>query len=300
MKKLSLILTCLLLVAPSLLGASLRTSNETLPEGTVIDTYTSTRNPAHSIDIGTGIAGIRWNECINASKQSEYVIRYYGFFNKVSYVYKGRVVTTDQLDDLVEQEFQKKEQREQEVQSQQDQENKLFLWGCLIFLFVSMVGVTGIVKGVKQRVVFYYNTTDLMICLALPIVLLILFVIAFAALPKPPTQNPSLNVVISWGVISFPYAVFIGYNFYKAFKYNSTSKWDAITVAVGRTLFTVVAIFVAWGSAGTGQKDSESNEAYASRKLADMISFAAVMAGLAWVCKRLINGERIKFGYEDQ
>ena len=79
-----------------------------------------------------------------------------------------------------------------------------------------------------------------------------------------------------------------------AFKHNPTNKWIAATIVVGRIIFTIVAIFFVWSSAPTGKQDGESDAGYELRAAWQTISHIAILAGIAWLCRHLVNGKRIE------
>ena len=156
----------------------------------------------------------------------------------------------------------------------QDNTSNWFIWIDLAVLF--MVGL-GIYWAKKKEMVFFYDRTDMWVSIFI-------------------TLAGGLLLLINKGWLIFTVAGgVIAYHFYCAYRYNPGNIAGAFIMAVSRIVIGVVvpplALFILLR--GFSREKDESAGAYAIRSIIEMAAKAAMLTGLFFFMRSLVNGEEV-------
>ena len=156
----------------------------------------------------------------------------------------------------------------------QDNTSNWFIWIDLAVLF--MVGL-GIYWAKKKEMVFFYDRTDMWVSIFI-------------------TLAGGLLLLINKGWLIFTVAGgVIAYHFYCAYRYNPGNIAGAFIMAVSRIVIGVVvpplALFILLR--GSSREKDESAGAYAIRSIIEMAAKAAMLTGLFFFMRSLVNGEEV-------
>ena len=156
----------------------------------------------------------------------------------------------------------------------QDNTSNWFIWIDLAVLF--MVGL-GVYWAKKKEMVFFYDRTDMWVSIFI-------------------TLAGGLLLLINKGWLIFTVAGgVIAYHFYCAYRYNPGNIAGAFIMAVSRIVIGVVvpplALFILLR--GFSREKDESAGAYAIRSIIEMAAKAAMLTGLFFFMRSLVNGEEV-------
>lgn len=167
------------------------------------------------------------------------------------------------------------------VHAQAAKEGKVFWAIVWVMLTLAIVGIPGVIMGIKKEVVYFYGGEDLAMNLV-PILILI------GALFVP--DHVKMMMVIGGFVVS------LILNFLVAYICNPCQAFMAASVGAGRVVLGYLApiILICVATGGSVRQVGESSEAFEIRSLKESVQKAATLAGMVWFMTALVNGTEVE------
>lgn len=156
--------------------------------------------------------------------------------------------------------------------------------GWMIVGFIALmtiIGIPGVINGIKKKVVYFYSGEDL----AVNIVPLLIAISAIFV----PEQYKIITLISS-------IAISVGFNFLTAHICNPCSIFMATSVGAGRVIigYVVPVMLLCLVLGGSGKAQGEDATAFQVRSLREGITRLLSFAGLIWFIRELVNGGEVE------
>jgi len=206
------------------------------------------------------------------------------FFGEEQFYYRGQMVREEDLQELSRREYESSpEYRSQQFMIAKQAQKSEALSSVIIitvFIFLVLAGI-GIWAGWTDRAVFFHSMPDVVFSFLMIIVIPIGLIFVWQ---KDNNQIPILGRhLITWPVLSGA----LIYQAYQSIRYTS-NKFIGICVLFGRLLVSITGILIIF-SKPVKKKDDH----YGNQLVADTMIWMALLGGLAFFVRKLINKDAI-------
>lgn len=248
------------------------------------DTYVSKKNPAHTIEYQkiSSWAGFGQKVCSDYSLQRPGVICYIpsGFYGG-HYWLNGKMVDS-KMDELAEQKYLRKIESERAAAEKSQKADIVASIVIVISLILLILAGIGIWAGWTDRMIFFHGMPDVIFSFLITIIAPVSAIIIL--------QMGANNQVSEWDKQLVAWSLLLGmimYHVVMSFQHAS-NKFLGICVLFGRVLISIVGISVLFSGPGKRKDDP-----YGHHAVADTIAWMALLTGVVFFIRRLINKDRV-------